>query len=390
MRTIILILALSAIASAALMSPAVPTKNYENPWTADSVHGKCHDDEKIDVQTDSDGQKWAMCMPIRNHGDAEACPQPPLFDSSMLDAFAVNLLPKDAYQRGCVVECSESLHLECPTEGVCMNAPKDLQTNYIHKICYYPQHTPVPPHPIVPVATDNYEDPFIADSVNGACHKDEVVHTTMIDGTKYGQCMPQLYGDLSSCPKPPGMNSLWLSAYDTTTDKLNYFCTVECTNSYDNACPKGGVCVSAPTDLANDRIKNVCVYEQPAPVKPEVVTLSQNIMNFQANYHYENPFWASHVPYCTGTREAPMSYDGLDDFYGCMPETFGRENKCYQDYPPGTTATPMPIYYGEDEKVRCALVCSGAATGNCGPRAECMILPGLAQAQVGVCLYKRQ
>merc|ERR1712194_232754 len=71
-----------------------------------------------------------------------------------------------------------------------------------------------------------------------------------------------------------------------------------------------------------------------------------------------------------------MDYDGLDNYRACMPLTFGRENKCYQDYPEGVA--------------RCALVCSGAATGICGPRAECMILPGLAQAQVGVCLYKKR
>ena len=111
---------------------------------------------------------------------------------------------------------------------------------------------------------------------------------------------------------------------------------------------------------------------------------------FQANFHYEDPFWASHKQYCTGTREEALSYDGLDDYYACMPLTFGRENKCYQDYPAGTTATPMPIYVDDNQKVRCALVCSGAATGICGPRAECMILPGLAQAQVGVCLYKKK
>merc|ERR1712086_29964 len=117
-------------------------------------------------------------------------------------------------------------------------------------------------------------------------------------------------------------------------------------------------------------------------------------MNYQANFHFEDPFWASHKAYCTGTKEKPMQYDGLDEYWACMPETFGREHKCYQDYPAGTTATPMPIYQDyitkgpNDPITRCALVCSGAATGICGPRAECMILPGLAQAQVGVCLYK--
>ena len=127
------------------------------------------------------------------------------------------------------------------------------------------------------------------------------------------------------------------------------------------------------------------------------VTINKNFINLQATFHYEDPFFSTHSPYCTGSREGnAMTYDGLDEYFGCMPETFGRENKCYQDYPNGTTATPMPIFVDYTNKdhpegvVRCALVCSGAATGNCGPRAECMILPGLAQAQVGVCLYKRQ
>jgi hypothetical protein len=375
------------------MSPADYTKNYENPWNADEVNGKCHDDEKIGYLQIGD-QKWATCMPRRDFGNSEQCPKPPTFDSSLLDAFAVDF---DEYHRGCVVECSESLHHECPTEAVCQNAPTELQTNYIKKICYYPQHVTPPTPPIKPVATDNYEDPFIADSVNGACHRDEMVMKHIIGGKTYGQCMPLLFGDLSDCPKPPGMEKLWLSAYDTQVKEYDYACTVECSNSYEHACPKGGVCMPAPTGdfahggIANDRVKNVCVYEQPAPaVRQDLKLLRQSINNFQANFHYEDPFWASHTAYCTGTREAPQQYDGLDDFYACMPETFGRENKCYQDYPAGTTATPMPIFVGEDGKPRCALVCSGAATGICGPRAECMILPGLAQAQVGVCLYKKK
>ena len=119
-----------------------------------------------------------------------------------------------------------------------------------------------------------------------------------------------------------------------------------------------------------------------------------SVVMCQANFHYEDPFTSSHSAYCTGSREEPRGYEGLDGYFACMPETFGRENKCYQDYPNGTTATPMPIYNdettGEKQVIRCNLVCSGAATGNCGPRAECMILPGLAQAQVGVCMYKKK
>ena len=122
----------------------------------------------------------------------------------------------------------------------------------------------------------------------------------------------------------------------------------------------------------------------------QVGTVSLRPLNLQATFHYEDPFFSTHTPYCTGSLEAPQTYDGLDEYYGCMPLTFGRENKCYQDYPNGTTATPMPMFVDADQKVRCAIVCSGAATGNCGPRAECMILPGIAQAQVGVCLYRKK
>ena len=387
---IILLFALTALAAAAITSPADYTKNYENPWTADEKKGKCHDNEKIDIQI-IDGVNWATCMPKRDFGNSEQCPKPPTFDSSLLDAFAVQF---DEYHRGCVVECSESIHGECPTGAVCQNAPSHLKTNkYINKICYYPQHISPPVPPIVPVATDNYEDPFIADSVNGACHKDEMVLKKTVDGKVYGQCMPILFGDLSDCPKPPGMFKLWLSAYDTKVKgTYDWACTVECSDSINNECPKGAVCMKASEfDIANDRVKNVCVYEQPAaPVRQEVRLLRQNINKFQANFHYENPFWASHKPYCTGTREEPQTYEGLDGFWACMPETFGKEQKCYADYPAGNTATPMPIFVDENEVIRCALVCSGAATGICGPKAECMILPGLAQAQVGVCLYKAQ
>jgi len=123
----------------------------------------------------------------------------------------------------------------------------------------------------------------------------------------------------------------------------------------------------------------------------DIGTVTLRPMNLQADFHYEDPFKASHkTSACNGSKEKPLQWEGLDKYWACMPTKIGDENKCYQDYPPGTTATPMPIYVDEDEKIRCALVCSGAATGNCGPRAECMILPGIAQAQVGVCMYKER
>ena len=115
-------------------------------------------------------------------------------------------------------------------------------------------------------------------------------------------------------------------------------------------------------------------------------------LTLQASYHYEDPWFSNHSEFgvCTGSKEKSMDYDGLDQYRACMPATFGPQNLCYADTPPGTTATPMPIYYGEDGIPRCALVCSGAATGICGPRSQCMILPGVSQAQVGVCLYKKK
>ena len=121
------------------------------------------------------------------------------------------------------------------------------------------------------------------------------------------------------------------------------------------------------------------------------VTINRNFINLQATYHYEDPFFATHVPYCNAATEnqGAQRYDGLDNFYACMPLTFGRENKCFQDYPKGNTAIPMPIFYDSDQNVRCALVCSGKATGDCGPRADCMILPE-AGPQIGVCLYRKK
>ena len=116
-----------------------------------------------------------------------------------------------------------------------------------------------------------------------------------------------------------------------------------------------------------------------------------NPMGFQAVYHYEDPFQSTHTPHCTGSREIAVNYDGLDEYHACAPETWTdhrKANECYQDYPVGTTATPMAMFYGVDNKPRCMLVCSGMATGVCPPRAECMILPGVAEAQVGVCMYK--
>ena len=124
----------------------------------------------------------------------------------------------------------------------------------------------------------------------------------------------------------------------------------------------------------------------------ENVRLDSRMLNLQQSYHYEDPFYSTHKPHCTGAQEKIVTYAGLDDYYACMPASFGdfrkKAGQCYQDFPVGTTATPMGIFYDEEGTQRCALVCSGIATGFCPHGAECMIIPGVAQAQVGVCLFK--
>ena len=118
---------------------------------------------------------------------------------------------------------------------------------------------------------------------------------------------------------------------------------------------------------------------------------NRRVLTFQATFHYEDPSWSNNVASCTGSRTEARTWEGLDGYFACMPEAFGEQNKCYQDGPVGTTATPMPLFVEDDQKtIRCAMVCSGQATGICGPRSECVILPGIAQAQVGVCLNKEQ
>ena len=57
------------------------------------------------------------------------------------------------------------------------------------------------------------------------------------------------------------------------------------------------------------------------------VTINRNFINLQATYHYEDPFAASHgKPYCNSARENSegQSYDGLDEYFGCMPLTCTR------------------------------------------------------------------
>jgi hypothetical protein len=257
---IILILAIATVASATFLRQANPSVWYENPWTKDANHGKCNDGEYKDMMIDTEGKTWSMCAPKRNHGNSEACPQPPNFDSSLLSAYAVEF---DEFNRGCVVECSDSMHHECPSQAQCIDAPASLVTDFIKKVCYYPQHnTPPPPGPH-PAATGWYEDPWTADMNDGACQKYEMVQTFHDAlGHKYGHCMPVLFGNTSDCPKPPGYDELWLSAYDTKVDDLTWACAVECSDSYKHSCPRGAKCMGAPSNMLNERVKMICVYQQ--------------------------------------------------------------------------------------------------------------------------------
>ena len=436
LKAILVILAISSIAICVeqVQNP------YENPWNKDGTDPSCKKGEQLETIKDDDNVIIAaQCMLLKPWGDYSQCAPPPNFRDTKLAAYPTWFGPHHDTDRACVVECSED-KTNCPEGSYCLPASHNLQkgSDMVHNICYYGAKTCPDGYKLIngecikncqPGYTlgadnkcksicdlrteywndelkvcvtiarrNNYENPFFANPSKPECDQSEKKLYTK--DLAYAQCMPILFEGKSDCPKLPHfMEESGLKANATKITDNNEegnFCTVECTNSKDNACQAGRCVTAAEAGLvANDKVNNVCVYEKPAQVvRQEVKVLRQRINNFQANFHYEDPFWASHKPYCTGTREEPMGYDGLDDYYGCMPLTFGRENKCYQDYPNGTTATPMPIYNDETDPqnpvARCALVCSGAATGICGPRAECMILPGMAQAQVGVCLYKKK
>ena len=136
-----------------------------------------------------------------------------------------------------------------------------------------------------------------------------------------------------------------------------------------------------------------CLLAVAICVEVGTVTLNKKMLSIQGNNHYDDPFYNTDDPMCSASRERPMEYKGLDDYFGCMPKAFDG-NSCYQDAPPGTTAVPMPIFTDktdpENPVIRCALVCFGLATGDCAIGAECVILPAKRfQTLKGVCLYRR-
>jgi len=74
--------------------------------------------------------------------------------------------------------------------------------------------------------------------------------------------MPKIgNGYFDKCPVPKEFNTLWISAYHTKTQNQEV-CVLECSNSHNNECPSGSICMSAPPTLRNDDVNNICVFKQ--------------------------------------------------------------------------------------------------------------------------------
>jgi len=109
-----------------------PKPVMENPWDGDKKNGDCDKLEHLDVQTNASG-KFAQCMPIIGATGYNQCPPPPKFDTTMLNAFAVDL--KDLGIKACVVECSVASEGDCPKHSACMDAPEIFKSANVKKIC---------------------------------------------------------------------------------------------------------------------------------------------------------------------------------------------------------------------------------------------------------------
>ena len=118
----------------------------------------------------------------------------------------------------------------------------------------------------------------------------------------------------------------------------------------------------------------------------DTVSLNRKFLGLQINFHYEDPFQSSHKPVCTGEGETVNKIEGDADFYMCNPAALGLDYVCAFDFPPGTTAKPKAILTDDQGVIRCALVCSGPASGKCAGRSECKIIPG-DSAETGICVY---
>jgi len=119
------------------------------------------------------------------------------------------------------------------------------------------------------------------------------------------------------------------------------------------------------------------------------VSLNRKFLGLQGIptfFHYEDPFMSSHMPMCLGERETVNKILGLDDYYMCNPTALGADYVCDFDFPPDNTAKPKAIITDDQGVIRCALVCSGPASGKCDGRSECKIIPG-DSAETGICVY---
>lgn len=283
LRIISLILAISATAyTLSPLSRSSEEYYYGNPWNADKTVAKCLGSlfgeptqrlDVYDVKTPEGDTKYAHCEPILG-GNLAACPKPENYNKGLSAYNTMNTHDgkDDIHKHFCVEECSYN-HGSCPSGSVCHAAPRYLMNpeGTVNYVCMYPNNSKPPPPPPTPGLV--YEDPWIKDPINGKCNKfnwnaktvdeDVYAHTTA-DGTVYGICRPTQYGNLSSCPPPPGFPDSGIDGYDSKEH-----CYLECSRK-GSSCPKGSECLSAPAEIINSTSKpylhNICMYPKQSKI----------------------------------------------------------------------------------------------------------------------------
>ena len=111
----------------------------------------------------------------------------------------------------------------------------------------------------------SYENPWTADENNGACNGDEQIYSFETSGVKYAQCMPRL---VKNCPMPSNFDK-GAEAMQSLYDDI-IVCMAECSYSK-TSCLEGSTCMTAPDDLKNSNVQNICQFKQtggPAPPGP--------------------------------------------------------------------------------------------------------------------------
>ena len=112
----------------------------------------------------------------------------------------------------------------------------------------------------------SYENPWTADENNGACNGDEQIYSFETSGVKYAQCMPRL---VKNCPMPSNFDK-GAEAMQSLYDDI-IVCMAECSYSK-TSCLEGSTCMTAPDDLKNSNVQNICQFKQtggPAPPGPD-------------------------------------------------------------------------------------------------------------------------